>query len=129
MIEVPDSPWGGHRGSMHGAGCWEAGLASVLSSQEPCAEHGLAGSFPCPLPEVPVCCPGGNRSKLLRIPSLVRLNGPSPCQPVSARVTCGRAKGKMKPGVETGLRAVCRLNVQGGHQAGLLLGLDDSRTM
>lgn len=80
-----------------------------------------AQSFPFSLPEVPVCCPGGNQRQA------AQNNKPGETKWGPARVTCGRAKGKRKPGVETGSGAISRLN--GGHQAGLLLGLEDSHTM
>lgn len=81
-----------------------------------------AQSVPFSLPEVPVFCPGGNKRQA------AQNNKPGETEWGPARVTGGRAKGKRIPEVETGWRAICRLNVQGEHRAGLLLGLDDSRT-
>lgn len=96
-------------------------FSTVRKKHVPRTRWLAAQSFPFSLPEVPVVLPERKQeANWPRITSLVRLSKWAPAH-------CGRARGKIKPGVETGTRATCHRNVQGGHHAGLLLGLDGSQ--
>lgn len=104
-----------------GQEAWKLDWLSLSTVRKKCVPSTCwlaAQSFPFPLPEVPVFFLGG--SKLAKNNKPDETIGPSPCY-------LWKSLGKIKPRVETGSGAICRLNVQGGHQAGLLLGLDASQ--